>query len=159
VLAKIDKKALVAQLCEQLAEKQRVIEAAADAARDAATHEESKPENDKDTRALEASYLAGAQAARARELKALQNAIAFMALRSFGAGDAIDASALVEVHAGAKKSVYFVAPHGGGMKARIAGVDVTVIAPDAPLGEALLGCAAGDEITVGGRTLTIAAVR
>src|SRR4029079_11978947 len=99
MLETIDKKALIASLCEQLAEKQRTIEVAAEAAREAATHEESKPENDKDTRALEASYLAGAQAARARELKAVLNALSFLPLRAFGAGDPIDLSALVEARA------------------------------------------------------------
>jgi hypothetical protein len=155
MLKQIDKRLLVAALCDQLAQKQRTIEAAADAARDAATHEESKAENDKDTRALEASYLAGAQAARARELKATQNALSFMPLRHFGDDDVIDASALVLVAAGARRNVYFVAPHGGGMKAKMASVEVTVIAPEAPLGAALIGNSKGDEVSFGGRTLTI----
>ncbi|MCC6808392.1 MAG: transcription elongation factor GreAB [Deltaproteobacteria bacterium] len=150
---------MIAALCADLAEKQRTLEASAAAARDAATHEESKPENDKDTRALEASYLAGAQAGRARELKALQNALSFLPLRAFAAGDAIAEAALVEVHGGGRKSVYFIAPHGGGLKARVAGVDVTVIAPDAPLGQALVGKCAGDEVEANGRALTIVAVR
>jgi transcription elongation GreA/GreB family factor len=159
MLEEIDKAALVASLCEQLAEKRRTIEVAADAAREAATHEESKPENDKDTRALEASYLAGAQAARARELQAVQNALSFLPLRSFRSGDPIDLSALVEVHAGARITIYFVAPHGGGMKARVAGVEVTVVAPDAPIGQALIGRVAGDDVTVNGRELGIVSVR
>jgi hypothetical protein len=159
MLEKIDKAALVASLCEQLAEKQRTLEVAADAAREAATHEESKPENDKDTRALEASYLAGAQAARARELKAVQNALSFLPLRSFRTGEAIDVSALVQVQAGARTAVYFLAPYGGGMKARVAGIEVTVIAPDAPIGQALVGRAAGDEVAVNGREMTIVAAR
>lgn len=159
MLEKIDKAALIAALCEQLAEKQRTIEAAADAARDAATHEEAKPENDKDTRALEASYLAGAQAARARELKAVQNALSFMPLKTFGKDDAIEASALVCVQNGTKKNVYFMAPYGGGLKVRLSGVEITVIAPDAPLGEAIMGRGVGDEAMLNGRALEIVEVR
>ena len=65
------KKALVATLVEKLDNELANMKRAAKDAREAATHEEAKPENDKDTRALEASYLAGAQAARVRELDAL----------------------------------------------------------------------------------------
>ncbi len=159
MLAEIDKPALIAALCEQLAARQRTIETAASAARDAATHEESQPENDKDTRALEASYLAGAQAARARELKAVQNALARLTLSTFSDSDAIAATALVELHSGTRRSVYFIAPHAGGLKATIAGIEVTVIAPDAPLGDALMGRNVGEEITLNGRVMQIAAIR
>ena len=46
-----------------------VLTAAARSTHEAATHEENKAENDKDTRAIEAGYLAGAQADRVRELQ------------------------------------------------------------------------------------------
>lgn len=155
MLAKIDKRALVTALCEQLGETQRTIEQAAAAAHEGATHEQAKPENDKDTRALEASYLAGAQAARARELKAVQNALAFLPLKKH---DTVAEAALVHVKAGARSNVYFIAVHGGGLKAKVNGVEITVITPDAPLGQALLEGAAGDEVMFNGRTLTIVEV-
>src|SRR3954468_24380675 len=63
------KRAIVTTLIEKLDTELANMRRAAKDAREAATHEEAKPENDKDTRALEASYLAGAQAARVRELE------------------------------------------------------------------------------------------
>jgi hypothetical protein len=156
MLDRVDKTALVRALWEALAERQRTNEVAAKAAAEAATHEEAKPENDKDTRALEASYLAGAQASRARELEVVMNAIKFMPLKKFGPTDTIDASALVEL---STKAIYFIAPHGGGMKATVNGVAVTVITPDAPLGRALIGQGQDDEIDFNGRKLTIKAIR
>ncbi len=48
-----------------------ILKEAALATYEAATHEESKPENEYDTRGLEASYLAGAQAKRTAEIEEL----------------------------------------------------------------------------------------
>ena len=60
------KNELVAQLEAQLA----TLERAYAASREAATHDEAKPENDKDTRALEQSYIARGQALRVEEMRA-----------------------------------------------------------------------------------------
>ena len=58
------RKALKAELLGKLEETLRTLEAAHADTREAATHAEAKPENDKDTRALEQSYLARGQAMR-----------------------------------------------------------------------------------------------
>ena len=107
---------------------------AARQAREAATHEESKPENDKDTRALEASYLAGAQAARARELEGAIKAVKGMPLLDFGEGKTIQSSAIVtlEDEDGARTTL-FLAPFGGGIRLTVglaagAGRDAAVTA-------------------------------
>src|SRR5687767_406927 len=68
--ARIDKQALVTALLAKLEAELANMTKAANTAREAATHEEAKPENDKDTRALEASYLAAGQAERVRDLEA-----------------------------------------------------------------------------------------
>jgi hypothetical protein len=91
------KRELVEKLVAELGREIGVLKQAAMASREAATHEEAKPENDKDTRAIEAAYLAGAQAERVRELERDLNALSFLTLRAFGEGDAIGISALVEV--------------------------------------------------------------
>ena len=156
MIERIDKAVLLRAVCDQIAERQRTNEVAARAAAEAATHEEAKPENDKDTRALEASYLAGAQASRARELEMVLSAIRFLPLRTFGENDRIAASALVEL---STKAIYFIVPHGGGMKVTLSGVTVTVIAPYAPLGLALLVQTQGDDFEFNGRTLSIRSVR
>src|SRR5689334_5938671 len=64
------KAALKDELVRALEEQLAALEQAYKATRDAATHEEAKPENDKDTRALEQSYVARGQAQRVEEVRA-----------------------------------------------------------------------------------------
>ena len=136
--------------------------AAADA-RAAATHEEAKPENDKDTRALEASYLAGAQAARVRELEAslkLLDQLAPLELE----GKPIQATALVtlEDEDGAR-TTFWLAPVGGGTSLASSAGPVQVLTPQSPLGKQLLGRTEGDVVEIRGkaglREMTIVSVR
>jgi hypothetical protein len=144
----VDKRALIAELQADIARAVLVLTRAADDARQAATHEEAKPENDKDTRAIEAAYLAGAQADRARDLTRTAAALGSLDLKKFGPGEAISSAALIEVlHDGATQH-YFLAPQGGGMRAVIGGVTVQVITPQSALGRELLGKAAGGEVEV-----------
>src|ERR1700761_8976870 len=56
-------------LSEQVSADLAVMSAAQRTVVDGATHEENRPENDKDTRALEQSYLARGQAQRVVELQ------------------------------------------------------------------------------------------
>ncbi len=124
------------------------VEKAARSAREAATHEESRPENDKDTRAIEASYLAGAQADRVRDVERMINALEFLPLRAFTPTDPIASAALVEVEVEGKRSHYFLAPQGGGLRVAIDGVAVQVITPPSPVGRALLGRVEGEVVEV-----------
>jgi hypothetical protein len=140
-----DKRAIVSQLRDAIAiEIASMTKAARDAA-EAATHEEAKPENDKDTRGLEASYLARGQAERVRELTRADNALQFLPLRAWKSGEPIALGAIVETDGGA---TYFVAPAGGGMRAHVDDVEIQVVTPEAPLGRALIGKSEGDEIEI-----------
>ncbi len=149
---RIDKRALVDDLREQLARDIAVLTQAALSTREAATHEDSKPENDKDTRAIEAGYLAGAQAERVRDLEKTNNVLGMMALRAFGASDPIGLSALIEVECDDHRTTYFLAATGGGMRGRARGseLEVQVITPQSPMGQKLLGQTEGEsfELTV-----------
>jgi hypothetical protein len=129
------------------------------AAREGATHEEAKPENDKDTRALEQSYLARGEALRVEELRQALADVQAMPLRSFGEGDGALLGALVTTADGAATAISWLAPHGGG--SRLAGGAVQVVTPKSPLGRALLGKRAGDEceVALAGRTRTLAVVK
>lgn len=152
----IDKRAVLEQLRADVARALEVMVQAAESARDAATHEESKPENDKDTRGLEAGYLAGAQAARAAELKSTLQQLSELEPRAFGPEDPIRALALVELvdtDTDATLRV-FLSPVGGGLKVKVQGALVQVVTPRSPLGDALMGKRAGDlvEVTAGPRT-------
>lgn len=144
----MNKRDLVSRLKAGLEREIEVIERAAHSAREAATHEENRPENDKDTRAVEAAYLAGAQADRARDLERILNALEFLPLRPFREEDAIAAGALIEVEVDEKRCHYFLAPQGGGLRADLDGVVVQVITPQSPMGKALLGKSVGDVVEV-----------
>lgn len=110
-----------------------------------ATDDEARPENDKDTRGLEQSYLARGQAQRVGELDVAIAEVAALELREFQPGDAIAAGALVTVDEDGEDQTFFLARHGGG--STLAG-DTQVVTPASPLGRALLGKRIDDEVEV-----------
>lgn len=123
------------------------LKAAIDAAvatYEAATHEESKPENEYDTRGLEASYLAGAQSKRAGEIEELLAICRQMDGRDFTPESPIQTGALVELNLNDRNKTVFILPKGGGMTFEIAGRLVQIITPISPLGQAIVGLTAGD---------------
>lgn len=146
--APLDKRACVAALRARLAEEIAAATRAAKEAAAAATHEENKPENDKDMRSTEASYVAKGQADRVRALEHTLAMLDAMAVREFAKGDAIAASALVEVEAKGHRVTYLVVPAAGGVRATVGGVEVQTLATSSPLGAALLGLTEGDEAEV-----------
>ncbi len=109
-----------------------------------ATHEEAKPENDKDTRALEQSYVARGQAARVRELELAVVDVEKMPLRAFGEEDPIALGALVVVLENDVELAFMLAPHGGGHRV----AEVQIVTAQSPIGRALLGKHVGDECEV-----------
>ena len=113
---------------------------------DGATHEENKPENDKDTRALEQSYLARGQAQRVVELQSAVNQLKAMELRDFSSGVPIALGALVSVEDDRETVQYFLAPAGGGLRLPLAGREVRVVTPQSPIGQALIGKRQGDDL-------------
>jgi transcription elongation GreA/GreB family factor len=149
----VEKHLLVERLVEKLrAERDAANRIARDTA-EAANHPEARPENDKDTRKLELSYLASGQAARARELDATIAALLAEPPRAFAAGDAIALGALVTLESADKLERVLLCSGGGGAKLDDDGGGVRVVTPEAPLGRALLGKTAGDEVelVVGGK--------
>lgn len=151
------KKDLKAELLAQLEKTLAGLEAAHADTREAATHEEAKPENDKDTRALEQSYLARGQANRIAQLKA---GVAAVSVMSIAATEVSRPGALVETEDDDGATArWLLAPDGGGLK--LAG-QVQVLTPQSPLGAALSQRREGDEVevTVAGkkRTLSVTAV-
>ena len=145
------KAALVAELVALLSADLETALRAEKAAREAATHEEAKPENDKDTRALEQSYLARGQSKRTEELRiGLGQAEAILS-KLPPSGGPIALGTLVEVEEDGATAFFLMAPARGGTK--LTG-DVQVVTPSSPLGRALLGKRAGDDVDVivGART-------
>jgi hypothetical protein len=143
ILRRVTKQALKAELIAQLEVALRTARAAHAAAIEGSTHEEAKPENDKDTRGLEQSYLARGQAQRVAELEAAIGDVTALALRSFGPTAAIAMSALVAVDEDGVELALFIAPAGGGNHV---GEHVQVVTPNSPLGRALLGKRISDDV-------------
>lgn len=133
------------ELCELLATDLETAERAQRSAHEAATHEDAKPENDKDTRALEQSYVARGQARRVEELRSDLALARAMPMREFAAGDRVSLGALVTVDEGDETLVIFVAPSGGGAKLSHG---VQVATPSSPLGRALVGKVEGDDVEI-----------
>lgn len=123
---------------------------AAKEAHTAATHEEAKPENDKDTRGLVESYLAAGQAARAGELQRDLQALKSMALALPEAAVVVAPGAIVTLRDDDTDAVtrYFVLPAGAGAQVDVDGHTALVVTPLAPLARAVMGKRALDVIDV-----------
>jgi transcription elongation GreA/GreB family factor len=137
------KEALKEELCSLLKAELETLEHAHRETNAGATHEEAKPENDKDTRALEQSYLARGQAQRVVDLRTALVATSTMEVRAFRETEPVTLGALVTVEDENETQTLFLAPHGGGTL--LAGGKVRVITPQSPLGRVLLGKRLGDD--------------
>lgn len=140
----MDKKKLVQAIISQLETDLVALKAAAMETYAAATGEESQPENQYDTRALEASYLAGAQSQRVAEVEETLIAYKLLEVRPFDDQTPIGPTALVDVDLDGKKSLAFITPASGGMVLKFEGQTIQVLTPKSPLGEALVGLKTGD---------------
>jgi transcription elongation GreA/GreB family factor len=144
----LDKQRLLDHIVLRLNEELQNLVQAAKAAHEAATHDESKAEDAHDTRGLEASYLAGAQAARAGEIQRLISVFKQLPIRSFDPDEAVAIGALIELETSGKRSLHLLAPMGGGISVQVGDKTVQIITPQAPLGDALVGREAGDEVEI-----------
>ena len=140
----MDKKELIAAFIERLEHDLVTIKRAALATYEAATHEESKPENEYDTRGLEASYLAGAQAKRAAEIDEVLKLFRNTSFKEFGPEDRVANTALVNIDLDGKRSQVLVMPMGGGTSCQVRGDTIQIVTPKSTLGESLLGLRVGD---------------
>ena len=144
----MNKQKLLEQILSELTEKYESLCLAARATYDGATHEDSKAEGKYDTRSLEASYLAGAQAKRVSEVEESISRYESMKIREFSFDDPVALGALVKLESDSKSSFYFIGPDAGGMNLQLEGEMVTVITPKSPLGQSLIGKKIDDEVEV-----------
>jgi transcription elongation GreA/GreB family factor len=158
----IDKPEILRLLRDSVSSDLAVMSAAQRVVVDGATHEENRPENDKDTRALEQSYLARGQAQRVVELQDAVNLLKALELRPFSAESVISLGALVALDDGGEIVHYFIAPAGGGVRLTVAATEVRVVTPQSPIARALLGKREGDDLELrtpqGVRECSIASV-
>lgn len=151
------------QLLRCLQREHETLSHAQRATHEGATHEEARPENDKDTRALEQSYLARGQAARVAQLERDLTLLQALALRSFEPGSTITVGALVCVEDAGTSQWLFLVPAGAGESLLVGELHVKTVTPHSPLGRALAGSVEGDELEVRGpagkRLLSVIEVR
>jgi transcription elongation GreA/GreB family factor len=145
----LDKARLLASLRTRIAADREALERRQRDAQAGSTHEESRAEHAKDTRATEQSYLARGLAERVEDLARTAAALDVMQLRSFGDDDAIAVSAVVVLEVedddAARRETWWIVGGAGGIDVEQDGIVVRTVTPAAPLGRALLGLQVGDE--------------
>jgi transcription elongation GreA/GreB family factor len=148
-VSSIDKQRVLHVLRSRLTERLRDLTDSQKGVQAGAVHEETRAEDPKDTRATEASYLARGLAQRVGELESGVARLQILHPRRFGPDDAIALSALVGLKDEAGGcSVVFLVPGGAGETLSIDGQAIQPVTPGSPLGRALIGCRAGDEVEV-----------
>jgi len=124
---------------------ERLARAAMDA-HAAATDPGSKAESKYDTRSLEESYLATGQARQVKELAETLAVFEGLTLPDFSDDDVVDAGALVETRraGGGEVSWFLMAPSSGGLEVVYDGKEITLLSPDSPLYQKLVGLGVGE---------------
>lgn len=144
----IDKADLKKQILAALDDTRATLTDAQKSSQEAATHEESRSESDKDMRSTELSYLARGQAMRVQALETERAKVAAMPLRAFTEDDVVAVSALVRITDAQGSRRVFIAPGGGGQRIAVGKETIDIVTPNSPLGEALVGAYAGDDLTM-----------
>lgn len=142
------KKELLEQLISHAKKELAELEEAAKANREFATDQEFKAESKYDTRALEASYLASAEAKRVEELKLeiqILEEVDVDASKKYGE---ISIGALVELQHNEQKRMYFLIPTAGGTMLKVNEQAVLVVSVFSPIGDALMGLKSGESFEV-----------
>lgn len=142
----IDKKKIVEALIEKLNTELKELEGAAKSARDLATSSESKSEGKYDTRAIEASYLAGAQSKRVEEIK--MDIQMLEDLDVTGVSSKLQLGSLALINCNGQERFYFLSSTSGGSMLMIDNHPILVISVFSPIGDAALGLGVGETFEV-----------
>ncbi|MBS1958226.1 MAG: hypothetical protein JST80_02015 [Bdellovibrionales bacterium] len=155
------KKKVLLRFIEHFEQELAALIQSAKAAHQAATHEESRAEDRHDTFAIEASYLAAGQATRVNDLRSALNELRGY-LDSQKQSNSVEYSSLVVLESQGRTFHALITRFGGGAQINIDGKSVSLVSPDSPLGEHVMGLSAGDgfsvESKVGTRGYGISAV-
>ena len=142
----MDKASLISQVIEQLEQDKDTLHQAAADTHSASTSDESKQEGKYDTRGLEASYLADAQAEQALLLEESIQRINALPLED-KEDDPIAIGSYIILSGDEEDQHFFMLPAGGGVSLELDGEASIVITPESPLGDLLLGKQVGDHLT------------
>ncbi len=139
------KKELLNELLGKMKEELHELEEAAQANKEFATDQEFKAESKYDTRSLEASYLASAEAKRVEDLKLEIQLLEEIDLKT---SDEISIGSLVELKHQDQVRSYFLIPTAGGTMLKMDDKAVLVVSVFSPLGAEVLGLKIGDVFEV-----------
>lgn len=137
---------LIQQVIAALREDLDVLRKAALETHSSSTDAQSKQEGKYDTRGLEASYLAEAQAEKVVLLEEHVSKLDQLPTDDLDDDSPIAPGAMVIVSSGDVDLSYMMLPAGGGMTLSSQGLDFIVVTPDSPIGSALLGKNVGDTV-------------
>ena len=139
---------LVETIRAELRARLELMAKAARAAHEAATDPGSKAESKYDTRSLEESYLATGQARQFKELAQTLAVFENVTMRDFSKDEEIDAGALVKTkrQGGRDISYFLMAPTSGGLEIIHKKKQITLLSPDSPLYQKLMGLRVGDSL-------------
>lgn len=117
------------------------------------THKDSTGENNKaegkyDTRGLEASYLAEAQATKVLQLEESIRKLEQTPSSDIDDSAPISLGALILVGTDQDEYGYMMLPAGGGITLHSQGLEFTIITPASPIGSLLIGKLIGDTIQI-----------
>lgn len=149
----VDKQELLSQLLSHLQQDIDTTLRAVNEAHALASHEQSKPENQYDTLALEAAYLAHGQSERIAELQRQMMLLNHFEFSDYNNDSRITVGALVciestEESAGNSRSQQqwlWLLPVAGGV---LLESEIRTITPEAPLAEKLMGLYVGDDFVL-----------
>jgi len=143
----IDKKKIVGDLLDKLNFELKEIEKAAQAAHELATQGDVKSEGKYDTRAIEASYLAGAQAKRVEEIKLDIQMLEDINI-DLPASKQMQLGSLGLFSCNGQDRLYFLSSTSGGTILVQNNHTILIISVFSPIGDAALGLSVGDSFEV-----------
>ena len=141
----IDKKIILEKLIENLQRELAGIEGAAKSSRDLATQDDLKSEGKYDTRAIEASYLAGAQSKRVEEIKTDIQMLEDIEIQT---SKKLQMGSLALIEHNGNERYYFLTSTSGGTILSIEEQIIMVISVFSPIGNGALGLVAGESFEV-----------
>jgi transcription elongation GreA/GreB family factor len=148
-VTRIDKQAVLSALHSRLVDTLERLTASQQSVQSGAVHPEARQEHPKDTRSIEAGYLARGLAERVETLRDAVRAVELLRARAFTDGEVAGPGALVTVVGeDGDERLYFLAPAGGGETIAVEGRDILVLTPRSPLGAAIAGRRTGESISV-----------
>ncbi len=153
----LNKTELLGQLIDHLQQEIDATMSAVNEAHALASHEQSKPENQYDTLALEAAYLAHGQSERIAELQRQVMLLNHFDFLEYDDDSRISVGALVCVEEidveglDVEKSNlewFWLLPVAGGVLLKVGEIEVRTMTAKAPLADKLLGSYLGDEVVL-----------